>query len=108
MASSHGSTAPPPERRCSAVTATTTEASSLPPGPVQVNVNVELVLNGPTDSAPFVWRVPDHEPDAVQSDASVALHVSVTLLPTVTLEWDAPSVTTGDGAETLTLSPSVL
>ena len=54
-----------------------------------------MAVNAPVLCEPDVAFVPDHEPDAVQLVAFVALHVSVDAEPEATLVGDAVSVSVG-------------
>lgn len=62
------------------VTLTSTDCTADPPGPVHVNVNVELTVSAPRLSVPAVPFVPIQAPDAAQLFALLVDQVSV-LLP---------------------------
>ena len=73
-------------------------AVSLPPAPVQVKTKMYCpALSISWVSVPESGKVPDHEPEAEQELASVELHVSVTLCPTVNAVGDAMMMTFGAG-----------
>ncbi len=78
-------------------TVTVALALALPPEPVQVSVNVVVALSAPVDCEPLVAWAPLQPPEAVQLVALVELHVSVELLPLVTVVGLAVSVTVGTG-----------
>ncbi len=70
----------------------------MPPAPVQLSVNVLLVVRAPVDTLlPEVALVPDHAPLAVQPVALVEDQVSALALPLVTLAGLALIVTVGAG-----------
>jgi hypothetical protein len=58
-------------------TVTVADALAGPPAPVQVRVNVLLLVNAPVDSLPEVGLAPDQAPEAVQEVASVEDQVSI-------------------------------
>ncbi|HEY0341241.1 MAG TPA: hypothetical protein VGC34_10575 [Steroidobacteraceae bacterium] len=69
----------------------------MPPAPVQLSVNVLLVVRAPVDTLlPEVALVPDHAPLAVQPVALVDDHVSVLALPEVTVVGFALIATVGE------------
>jgi hypothetical protein len=55
----------------------------VPPGPLQVNVNVVVAVTAPVDCEPWTVFVPDQAPEAAQAVALVADQFSVALLPLV-------------------------
>ncbi len=56
-----------------------------------------LVVSGLTDCEPFVARLPDHEPPAVQLVAFVLFHERVEAPPVFTASGFALNVTVGTG-----------
>jgi hypothetical protein len=48
----------------------------VPPPPVHDSVYVDVVVRGPMDLLPEVACAPDHDPEAVQLEAFVVVHVS--------------------------------
>jgi hypothetical protein len=83
-----------------AVIVTVAEACALPPGPVQLRLNVLSAESVPVDWLPLVPLGPDHAPLAVQLDALVVDQLSVELLPVVTAVGEAASDTVGAGVVT--------
>jgi hypothetical protein len=85
---------------------TDTEAAwfALPPGPVQVNVNVELAVRAPVDCVPWTAFVPDQDPDAVHIVALAAVQFSVALPPLVMALGPTLNVTVGGGDLTETVT----
>jgi hypothetical protein len=57
-----------------------------------------FALNAPVLCVPDVAWAPDHDPDAVQAVALVAVHVSVDVSPDCTLVGDAANVSVGAGS----------
>src|SRR5689334_12576900 len=80
-----------------AVTVTIADCEALPPMPVEVNVNVPLLVRTPVDWVPLVALAPDHAPEAVQLLASVEDQLSVELAPAASICGFAPIVTVGAG-----------
>jgi hypothetical protein len=85
---------------------TDTEADwfALPPGPVQVNVNVELAVRVPVDCVPWTALVPDQAPDAVHVVALAAVQFSVAMPPLVMALGPTLNVTVGGGDLTETVT----
>ena len=83
-------------------TVTFTEAYAVPLDPVQVRVNVLLLVNGPVDWLSEVALAPDHAPEAKHvASVSVEDQVSVEAPPPVTDVGFAASDTPGFAAEGL-------
>ena len=85
-------------------------ALAVPPGPVQVRVNVPELVNAPLDSLPEGGLLPNQAPEATQELASVDDQASVDDLPVATKLGVADSDTVGTGntstiVETLVLPP---
>ena len=78
-----------------AVTVTVVDCEALPPLPVQLNVKVLVLVKAPVDCEPLVALAPDHDPDAVQTVASVDDQVSVELAPLAMICGFALIVTVG-------------
>jgi hypothetical protein len=77
------------------VTVTLASACVLPPAPVQLSENVELLLSAALCSLPEVAFDPLHAPEAVQDVALVVLQVSVVFWPLATELGCAVRVTVG-------------
>ena len=89
-------------------TVTSSESAAVPPGPVQLNVNVVNWSSAGVLSVPDVVLGPDQPPLALHCVALVELHVSVLELPGATVDGSADKVTEGAGgcaAESLPLPP---
>jgi hypothetical protein len=69
-----------------------------PPGPVQVNTNVEFLVRGPVLCVPLAASVPLQALEAVHEVASVELHVRVAAPPLGTAPVLVISVTVGTAA----------
>jgi len=80
-----------------------TLAVAVPPVPVQARVYVLVAVNAAVNTVPEVALLPDHAPEAVHEVASVELHVSVAVLPEVTVLGDADSLTVGSGGGVVTV-----
>jgi len=83
--------------RGAAVTATVADPETEPPLPVQLNVNVLLVVNAPVDCDPLTALAPDQAPEAVQLVTFVPFHVRVDAAPLATLVGLAVRVSAGAG-----------
>ena len=70
----------------------------VPPGPEQVNENVEFDVSAPVLRLPLAAKVPLHPPEAVQEVALAEDQVSVAEPPALTGELDASSVAVGNAA----------
>ncbi len=80
------------------MTLTVADAAALvPPGPVQVNENVEFAVRAPVARLPLVARAPVHAPPAVQAVALVDVQVRVEVPPAATAVGAATRVTVGAG-----------
>ena len=79
-------------------TVTVTGRLVLPPGPVQVNVNVLVWVRGPVLWLPESGLLPDQAPPALQEVASLDDHVRVEALPELTVVGLATNETVGNGA----------
>ena len=62
---------PPPPEPFWPLIRTVTSLALVPPGPVQLNVNLLSVVSGPTVCVPVIAFVPDHAPEAAQLVAPV-------------------------------------
>jgi hypothetical protein len=80
------------------LTVTVVDAWAVPPGPLQLNVNVESVVSVPVLWVPLVDWVPDQLPEAVHEVASEEDHVNVDAPPVETIFGLAPSVIAGAAA----------
>ena len=86
------------------VTVTVVDCVAVPPEPVQLNVNVLVVVRAPVGTfVPEVDLVPDHAPLAVQLVAFVDDQVRALAFPETTVEGFAVSVTVGAGGTTVTV-----
>jgi hypothetical protein len=85
------------------VTEIVADCVALPPGPVQVNEYVELVVTAPLDCEPLMPFVPLQPPEAEHAVALVLDQVSVEEIPEFTLLGDAVRVTVGAAPETVTV-----
>jgi hypothetical protein len=89
------------------VAVTLADALALPPGPVQLIVQVLEVVNAPLDWLPEVALAPDHAPDAVQPVALVDDQLSVDEPPMTTELGFAVSDTVGTAGVTVTLADAL-
>ena len=80
-----------------ACTVTVTGRLALPPGPVQLSVNILVSLNGPTLSLPDVGLLPDHAPPALHEVALVVDQLNVEVPLALTVVGLAVSVMVGRG-----------
>ena len=64
---------------------TVADCAAVPPGPVQVNVYVELAVNAPVGCCPVAGLLPDQDPEAVQAVAFAAVHDRVAAVPLETV-----------------------
>jgi hypothetical protein len=80
-----------------AVTVTVFESLAVPPGPVQVSVNVVLVVSALLAAPPFVACEPDHPPDAVHDVAFALVQDRFVVEPLATLIGFAVRLTVGAG-----------
>ena len=79
-------------------TVTLTERAVVPPLPVQLRVNVVVLVNAPVDTAlPLVALLPLQPPEAVQAVAFVVLQVNAEDAPLAILVGVAENVTPGAG-----------
>ncbi|MFO1427735.1 MAG: hypothetical protein U1F11_12350 [Steroidobacteraceae bacterium] len=80
-------------------TVTAAFALAVPPGPVQLKVNVVVpgAARAPLVALPLVALLPFHPPLAVQLVAFVEFQASCVEAPLATLAGDAVSVTVGSG-----------
>src|SRR5262245_33023456 len=85
---------PPPPPGCT-VTVVLCVAGVVPPAPLQVRVNVVVVLSGPVLALPLVGSLPDQPPEAVQLLAFVEDQLSVEDPPPLTLPGFALIETVG-------------
>ena len=105
---------PPPDPLllAAAVTVTSALALAVPPGPEQLRVKVVVAVSAElVTGLPVGLSLPSQAEllglaDAVQLVAFEAVHVSVTVLPDVTLELLALSVTTGATATLIAYVPA--
>jgi hypothetical protein len=80
-------------------------AGVVPLAPLQVRVNVVVVLNDPVLALPLVGLLPDHPPLAVQLLALLEDQLSVAVPPLLTVVGFALRLTVGfTGAVTLTVT----
>lgn len=80
------------------VTITVVDACAVVvPAPAHDKVKVLLVVSAPVTNEPFSILVPDHAPDAVQLSAFIDVHVIVTDVPDVTVDWLDAIATVGIG-----------
>jgi hypothetical protein len=75
---------------------------AVPPGPLQVSVNVEFAVSEPVETVPLVALLPDQAPDARQLVALILDHVSVDDPPLTTVVGEATRVSVGGSMVTLT------
>jgi len=87
-----------------ALTETVADWAALPPGPVQVNAYVALVMSAPVDCEPLTALLPDQPPEAVQEVALTDDQVSVELLAEVMVLGLALILTVGAGEVTETVA----
>jgi hypothetical protein len=78
-------------------TLTVTSRVTEPPLPEQVSEKLEVALSAPVLSLPFVGRLPDHAPAAMQLVAPVLDQLSELLAPAPTLAGFAVRVSVGAG-----------
>ena len=71
------------------------DCAAVPPGPMQLRVNVRLEVSGPVDAVPESALLPLHPSLAVQLVAFVDDHVSVLALPAATVVGFTLTVTAG-------------
>jgi hypothetical protein len=83
-------------------TVTTAVPEAVPPAPLQLSENEEVVVNAPVDCVPLVGLGPAQPPEAVHSVAPVADHVSVDASPSIIGLGLAVMVTVGAAVLTLT------
>ena len=86
------------------VTDMVADCEALPPGPVQVSVNVEFAVSVPLETEPLVALLPLHAPEAVQAVAFAEDQASVAALPLTTVLGLAVSVRVGCGGFTDTVT----
>ena len=89
------------------LTETVADCVALPPEPLQVNVYVALAVIAPEDCMPLSGLLPDQAPEAAQAVTLVEDHVSVVVLPELTVLGAALSVIDGGDPETVTVAVCV-
>ncbi len=87
-----------------ALTETVADWAALPPGPVQVNVKLEVAVSAPVDCAPLIALAPDHAPEAEHAVAWAEDQVKVALPPLETALGPTLRVTVGVGDLTDTVA----
>lgn len=87
-------------------TETVTDRLAVPPGPLQLSVNVLSAVNAPLDWLPEVFLEPDQLPEALHELALLVVQFRVDALLNATWDGVAVSVMVGacGGVETVTVT----